>query len=85
MIKNEVLNTYWFESQVGLGIGVTAFSLEDAIHLVKNDSTASYLKPDFGKYDEDIKLADLDDNHVIPNMGVMQFRGIWFPNVGPIG
>ncbi|MEM1055550.1 MAG: hypothetical protein AAGI52_08475 [Bacteroidota bacterium] len=29
---------------------------------------------------EGIGVQDLDENHVVPNMGVIVRRGIWYPN-----
>ena len=30
---------------------------------------------------EDIDIRLLDQGHVIPNMGVVTFEGVWFPNL----
>lgn len=30
---------------------------------------------------EDIDIRQLDQGHVIPNMGVVTFEGVWFPNL----
>jgi hypothetical protein len=30
---------------------------------------------------EDIDISLLDQNHVIPNMGVVTFKGVWFPTL----
>ncbi len=30
---------------------------------------------------ENVDIQSLDQNHVIPNMGVVVFKGVWFPNL----
>ena len=30
---------------------------------------------------ENIQFKDLDQNHVVPNMGPITERGIWYPNL----
>ena len=78
---DRLLIRFWFKSEDGLGIGVTAYSLEDAIDLIKSQDIAMMLKPNFDSYTENVDIQDLDQNHVIPNMGVCTNRGVWFPNV----
>jgi hypothetical protein len=80
-VNTDLLTTYWFECEIGLGVGVTAFSFEDAVNLLQNDSTLGCFNPSFERFKANVQISDLDVNHVIPNMGVMQFRGIWYPNV----
>lgn len=79
---DKLLTRYWFEAAEGRGVGVTAYSLEDAISLIANQDIAISYKPDFSSYKENIDIQELDQNHVIPNMGVCSNRGVWFPNVG---
>jgi hypothetical protein len=59
---------------------VTAFSREDAFQLLRDgDCPLSPYDPAV-RVTEDIKFADLDQDHVVPNMmGPMLFRGIWYP------
>jgi hypothetical protein len=30
---------------------------------------------------EDVDIRDLDQGHVVPNMGPVNFRGVWYPNL----
>ena len=76
---SNLLTRYWFKSEKGLGIGVSAYSLEDAISLVKGQYSAMYYSPDFSVYIENVDIQELDQGHVIPNMGVCTQRGVWFP------
>lgn len=82
MIKNPLLKTYWIEcpSIHPLGFGVTAFSRDDAFQLL--GASGYILPPDESaiRVTEDIQMADLDQNHVAPNMGPIIFRGVWFPS-----
>ena len=80
LIDRDLLTTFWFEAEKGLGIGVTAYSLEDALSLMKNEKLLVPFKPYYEKYIVDIVFGDLELNHVVPNMGVMVIRGIWYPN-----
>lgn len=81
MIKNPLLNTYWIKSPTteGFGFGVTACSKEDAFLLL--GKAGCILPPDNLEIcvTEGIKLSDLDRNHVLPNIGPLLFRGVWFP------
>jgi hypothetical protein len=60
------------------GYGVTAYSLDDAISLL----TAAGLDVS-GRFSfvENVQAADLDAGHVVPNMGVLVRRGVWYPNL----
>ena len=76
-----LLTRFWFEAEDCQGVGVTAYSLEDAISLLKSSNIIEDYKPKLDSYIEDINIQELDQNHVIPNMGLCTTRGIWFPNV----
>lgn len=86
-----VLHPYWFQFEpiptptpLNLGCGVTAHSFEDALALL----TESVLNqgpyrfdppPKIMKVVEDVDVSQLDQNEVIPNMGLVVDRGVWFP------
>jgi hypothetical protein len=74
-----MLVRYWFPAETGLGFGVTAHSVSDAIELL---SSVGY-KPgsDFNpsRVVEKVSVSALDQNHVVPNMGPVVVRGVWFP------
>lgn len=80
------LRRFWFTfknpppfNPLGLGCGVTARDHADAIEIL----TAKV----FGKTSvlfvetviEDVDIQTLDQDHVLPNMGFVTNRGVWFP------
>lgn len=75
------MKVYWINfsdvtmSPLGLGMGVTAYDEADARclagHAAPNHVIASVRPVD--------SIADLDQGHVVPNMGNFLKRGIWFP------
>lgn len=64
-----------------LGFGVTAFSLSDALQIVR--SFGYQLPDDLSALQirEGITIADLDEPHVVRNMGPIVVRGLWYPFV----
>lgn len=78
---NKLLMRYWFEAKFGRGVGVTAYNLEEAIALIKSEQIAMLCEPDFGSVTKNVDVSNLDQGHVIPNMGVCTVHGIWFPNL----
>lgn len=75
------LTRYWFNSKTRIGVGVTAYNLDEAISLIKQNKLAMRHQPDFSSVIESIDIEKLDQNHVIPNMGICSNYGIWFPNL----
>jgi hypothetical protein len=78
---DKLLTRYWFRSRKGLGVGVTAFNVEDARSLIRLNTFLMSYEPIFDSYIENVNIHDLDQNHVIPNMGVVVDRGIWYPRL----
>jgi hypothetical protein len=95
---NAKLHRYWFsgdaEDPFGVaGIGVTAFTEEDARHIL------TMALPTFAgrqltawrrwnldvlrsaKVVEDVDVRLLDQGHIIPNMGLVVDRGVWWPRL----
>ena len=75
------MRPYWVEfrnaplSALRLGMGVTAYSEADARDLVGQavpGQTISDIRPVE-------RVADLEQGHVVPNIGNILVRGIWFP------
>ena len=72
-----------------LNAGVTAFSVQDAKELLlKNFIKIHYFEPlqhmeEIGEVEviENIDVRLLDQERVIPHMGPVIFRGIWFPRL----
>ena len=78
------LRRFWFSfeglpsfSVLNVGCGVTAYTYDDALHLLKDRVFAQSLPA--CSVIEDIDISTLDENHVRPNMGVVTQRGVWFP------
>jgi hypothetical protein len=81
MGKYSALMTFWYETtREGrrAQYGVTAHSYEDATQLLR---AAGYpLEPGVAvAVREEVTIDQLDQRHVVPNMGPMQVRGVWFP------
>ena len=62
-----------------LGVGVTAFDKADAIALMKEKVFTKVPFPPISGIREDVDISTLDAGHVLPNMGNVLKRGIWFP------
>ena len=81
VLHDPLLRRYWFKTKLHFGFGVTAYSVDDARRLV--DDAARRLNWDYEVLEivEDVDVRNLDQGHVIPNMGPANFRGVWFPNL----
>jgi hypothetical protein len=89
MTSRETLVRYWFKFDltfddphpggVLLGCGVTAYSYDDAVALLKERLFVRHSFPKITKVTENVDVSTLDQNHVLPNMEVPIHRGIWFP------
>jgi hypothetical protein len=80
-LSNPLLQRYWFNTREGLGIGVTAYSVDDAKHLIDDAARRWGWDYEVLKIVEDVDVRDLDQGHVVPNMGPPNLRGIWYPNL----
>jgi hypothetical protein len=86
-----VLHKYWFEFELppsmartagcGPGCGVTAFSYEDALALVKERIFNDGEIPPVRNCIEDVDVSTLDAERVQPNMDIPFFRGVWYPKM----
>ena len=86
-----MLKRFWFVSnpddRFGVrNFGVTAVNTDEAINILLKYLTR--FDPETSKHItknteiiEDIDIQLLDLNHVIPNMGVVTIKGIWWPNI----
>jgi hypothetical protein len=80
------LRRYWIEfpKRVELppgfrpGCGVTAFDLVDAFEILRGAFRKGAV-PAPTQVVEDVDIRTLDQEHVVPNMGDVTRRGIWFP------
>jgi len=80
------LRRYWFRfgpssehTILKVGCGITAFDYEDALNILHEEVLVG--KPDLHVVEvcEDIDVSTLDKNHILPNMGLVIVRGVWFP------
>ena len=71
-----LVQPYWFTTNIGLGIGVTAASREEALAIVASTFGASRR---ILRIEPIADMRELDHGHVVPNMGNWFERGIWFP------
>ena len=78
-LNNPRLRRFWFEIEKGHGVGVTAYSIDDARGIIKKEASLNCVE--IIKIIEDIDIRSLDSGHVIPNIGPVNFRGIWYPNL----
>jgi hypothetical protein len=88
-MKGSWLATYWIKSPIfhsPIGFGVTAFTLEEAIRTIQSEGFGRYLPDNLDELivRENISINDLDQNNVVPNIGPMVMRGLWYPclNIG---
>ena len=73
-----MLIRYWFEFEfpeinkgtfgTGLGFGVTAYSYDDAVFIIKKQIFTDCPFPAIKKVIENIDVSKLDAGHVLPNM-----------------
>jgi hypothetical protein len=77
--ENSHLRRFWFPLPGHIGIGVTAFSRSEAEALAQSAAREMGWTYSSGAVVEDIDIRDLDQKHVLPNMGLVNFRGVWFP------
>jgi len=82
-MEGSLLHRHWFRTKQHLRFGVTAYSIEDAKSLVHDAARRIGSSCEVIEIVEDIDVRELDQNHVVPNMGLPNFRGVWFPNLNP--
>lgn len=59
--------------------GVTAYTLDDALYLIRQQLTLGHDLPAIDHVIEEIESATLDAGHIHPNMGQPFWRGAWWP------
>jgi hypothetical protein len=81
-----MLKRFWFQFEpfteptpLNFGCGVTAFSYDDAVSLINDEVFDREGLPKIVRVIENVSPNELDQNHVIPNMGSVLVRGIWWP------
>lgn len=78
-MEASLLHRYWFKTKQELGFGVTAYSIEDARSLVDEAARRIGSGCEVVEIVADVDVRQLDQEHVIPNMGPPSLRGVWFP------
>lgn len=81
-MKDALLTPFWIEPnepRLPKGYGVTAYSFEDAIALIR--SIGLPLPEDLSKIKvvENIRPVEIEYSHVSLNMGPIVLRGVWYP------
>ena len=83
---NTLLHRFWFTfknppqlSVLNLGCGVTAYSRDDALGLLQGRSSIPMDSLQIHEVVENVQIDSLDPGHVLPNMGDVSQRGVWFP------
>jgi hypothetical protein len=79
LLKDPNLHRYWFAIPGMAGIGVTAYSLADAESLARDACAGLGAIFEPTNVVEDVDVRDLDQNHIVPNIGPVNFRGVWYP------
>ena len=83
------MRRFWFEfdenedfvlpTGIKMGCGITALDKDEAKSILQNTVFKGYSEIPIKKIIEDIDIRDLDQNHIIPNMGIVSRKGVWFP------
>jgi hypothetical protein len=76
------LHRYWFifaADTTPRYCGVTAYTYEDALHLVRTRVFPRRDLPPITESIADVDIPSLDPKHVLPNIGPPNRRGVWFP------
>lgn len=63
---------------IALGRGVTAVDRRDALRQITKKIFHEGIVPQVLLGKEDVGVSQLDTNRVLPNMGQVTHRGIWF-------
>jgi hypothetical protein len=63
----------------GMGVGVTAVSLDDALVMVEGLFEGAL--PPVREVLTDVDVSLLDAGHVLPNIGNVLRRGVWYPRL----
>jgi hypothetical protein len=81
-----MLKRFWFEFErfahptaLNIGCGVTAYDYDDAVSILHERVFAGQPFPKVLRFVPDVNVQDLDKDHVLPNMGIVAQRGVWFP------
>jgi hypothetical protein len=71
-----MLMPYWIECVDAPGVGITAQSEADALILLEEAFGGGRRARHVSRVHD---ITELDQNHVVPNMGNWLKRGVWYP------
>ena len=76
------LRRFWFPLPIGFGVGVTAASEAEARELAEVVRARYFPDAALEAVVADVDIRSLDQAHVVPNMGLVVHRGVWYPRDG---
>lgn len=81
-----LLRRFWFSfkdppdfNPLNIGCGVTAYDVDDAINILNLCVFPMSGVLVIESVEENIDVQRLDKHHVMPNIGLVSSRGVWFP------
>jgi hypothetical protein len=84
------LRKFWFRFEtipkptaINLGCGVTAYTRDDAVGLLRDYVFGANGPPPIIECIEDVEMDQIEQEHARPNAGDTEIRGIWFPQGYP--
>ena len=79
--RHRALRRFWYSTQPGPGVGVTAASEAEARQLAEAALAHIGSKATITGVQPDVDVGALDPVHVLPNAGPAVVRGVWFPRL----
>jgi hypothetical protein len=84
-MAESLLTSYWIKTPYltgPIGFGVTAYSLDDAVRIIRGWGFELPEDLNLLTIREEITVADLDQFNVVARMGPIVNRGLWYPFIG---
>ncbi len=91
MARNKYLIRYWIHfgcpdrtnvaAPIQKHYGVTAYSEEDAISILRSEVFCEAPMPPIVEIRPNVDVSTLDSGHVLPNIGDVTRRGVWWPSL----
>jgi len=78
-MPDKLLTRYCFKTGPNAGFGVTAYSIDDAKTLLAQAGCSSDALKETNDVLENVDVSKLDANHILPNIGPSNLRGVWYP------
>ncbi len=64
---------------LNMGCGVTAIDKKQAFDIIQEKIFKGRSIPEIEEIISDVEVSGLDSNHILPNIGNVFARGIWYP------